>query len=742
MRNWPINPRRMTKLLLKLAVLAFVVATLGRSVESQTSLKLARIEAPPKIDGVLDADEWKIGAKAELTYQVYPGDKLPASEKTEAFIQYDKENLYIAFHAFDSDPSAIRAPISKRDDIDGDDYCTIFLDTYDDKQRAYYFSVNAIGIQQDGIYTEGSGSDEKWDGIFESKGVLTKDGYSVEMAIPFKSIRFQAGKDSVWGVHFRRWMPRKGERVSWSRVSLDNSSLLAQAGRLTGLEDIFSGRTIDIIPTLSASNTATREADPNSSSGSSIFNGVNKIDPGLTVIFSITPNATLSATINPDFSQVEADVPQISVNQRFPLFFPEKRPFFLEGSEYFNSTSSQGFRFLDTRQIVDPDWGVKFTGKFGKNTVSALSASDNSEGLRLSPTDEDYGKNALFNVLRFQRNILKDSSIGVFFTDRRFAGSSNTLIAAESSIRFKDVNTIGAQVIWTKTKNPAGDNLSGYAHNLRFTHYARKWRIFLHDEYVQPDYRSQAGFIRRTNYHESYADIGYVWRPKEKSDLNKWLVYVWGYGLFNRSRTLDGRPEVNYIDPAVDVQFKREVYFSYYYSFNHDGFAGRVFNYHFQNANFVVSSFKKISFSTRFRWGENINFDPLNPTVGKVFNYDINVTLKPFTRLTSEFLFLKSSLKNKIDGSRFFNQDILRNRTVYQFNRFNSIRSIVEYDTSQRRAGISLLYAYTPSPNKAFYVGYSDLLFNGLDPLTDQRRPGLFRQSRTLFIKGSYNFRF
>ncbi len=562
-------------------------------------VKLALTKAAPKIDGVLAPDEWKDAVKVELPYQVFPNqDDTPASEKTEMFITYDREHLYIGCHAFDSDPSAIRAPISKRDDIEGDDYCTVFLDTYNDKQRAYYFSATARGIQSDGLNLAGSGSDETWDGIFESKGGLTADGFMVEMAIPFKTLRFKAGKDAVWGIHFRRWMPRKQERVSWMRLSRGNSSLLAQAGSLSGLDDVFVGSTIDVIPTLTVSNTATREPVGPVNPLDARLNSVNKFDPGVTVIYSITPNATLSATVNPDFSQVEADVPQISVNQRFPLFFPEKRPFFLEGKEFFEATSNQGFRFLDTRQIVDPDWGLKFTGKFGRNTLSFLSASDNSAGLRLEPNDENFGKNAQFNVFRYQRDVLDDSAIGLYVTDRRFAGSSNTVIAGEGRFRVKKVNTIGSQFVWTKTKTSNGESLQGYAHNLRLTHRSSNWRIFLHDEYVQPGYRSQAGFIRRTNYHESFADVGYEWRPKEKSSLNKWLVYIWGYAVVNRSRTLDGRPEVNYYYPAaVDLQFQRGVYAAYYYSVNHDGFAGRVFDYKSQRLNWAVDSFKRLAFS-------------------------------------------------------------------------------------------------------------------------------------------------
>jgi hypothetical protein len=205
----------------------------------------------------------------------------------------------------------------------------------------------------------------------------------------------------------------------------------------------------------------------------------------------------------------------------------------------------------------------------------------------------------LFNVFRYQRDILKDSAVGVFLTDRRFAGSFNTLIAGEGRIRPDKANTIGAQFIWTRTKTLTGQDLKGYAHNLPLTHFSRHWHIYLHDEYVQPDYRSQAGFIRRTNYHESTVDVGYEWRPQEKSSLSKFLVYVWPYFILNRSFTLDGKPEINYADPSVEFVFKRGVQVNYYTSFHHDGFAGKDFHYQLHYVSWSASSFERFSFSGR-----------------------------------------------------------------------------------------------------------------------------------------------
>jgi hypothetical protein len=734
----------MNILIAKSIVLALGVLAIPSFVSPQSteSLKLKSTVTAPKIDGVIEADEWRSAVRVDLNYQAFPGqDETPASEKTTAWIFYDREHLYIAFHAFDSEPTTIRAPVSKRDNIDADDYVTVFLDTYYDKQRAYYISVSAKGVQQDGIFTEGGGPDVTWDGIYHGAAKIVEDGYVVEIAIPFKTLRFKAGKDALWGIHLRRWIARKSERTSWKPLYRNQSSFLAQAGSVGGLDNVFSGPTIDIIPTLTGSRTGTREADPVVPFGAKLHD-VNRLDPGLTVIYSITPNATLSATINPDFSQVEADVPQISVNQRFPLSFPEKRPFFLEGSEFFRTTSAGTFRLLDTRQIVDPDWGVKFSGKFGRNTFSYLAASERSAGLRVDPNNENFGKNALFNVFRYQRDILKDSAVGVFLTDRRFAGSSNTVAAAEGRIRLDKVNTINAQFAFSNTKPVNGPAKQAYAHNIRFTHFSRSWHIYLSDELVQPDFNAFAGFVVRKDYHRYSIDVGYEWRPKENSSTSKWLVYVWPYIIYSRSRTLKGKPEISFTDPAVEIVLKRNIQINYWYSFGEEGFAGAVFRPQYQNVSWSANGFNKVTFSGNFRWGEGIRFDPLNPALGDLFQTRQSVTLRPLAKLNTEFLYLKSRLSRKNAGENYFNQDIIRNRTIFQFNQYNAVRSIVDYDTSTRRIGISLLYGYTPRPNTAFYVGYGDELYNGYDPLFDRRTSGLIRQTRSLFAKFSYNWRF
>lgn len=713
----------------------------GQATDSKgdnSKIEITRTENPPKIDGIIEETEWQNAAQVELKNQFEPQQLSIATEKTVVYLQYDKEFLYIAFHAFDSDPAGIRAPVSKRDAIALDDFVSIWLDTFDDRRRTYVLRFNPLGIQEDGIFTDTESDNLTWDGIFESKGVVVKDGYMVEAAIPFKTLRFQINSEKKWGLHLFRKIARKNERDSWMQISPDKQNLLIQMGNLSGLDDIFAGRTLDIIPTLTLSNTGVREANPLSPTGAGL-NNVNKLDFGVTATYTLTPNLTLSATVNPDFSQVESDVPQVDVNQRFPLFFPERRPFFLEGAEIFRSAFEAAPRLVDTRQIVEPDWGIKLTGKIGKNTLGILSASDNAPGLRIDPNSPEFGKNAQFNIFRYSRDILKQSSIGFILTDRRFGDQKNTVGALDGRFQINDKNLIAYQFAYSRSKSPDdSEKKKGFASYVVYNFDDRLWDFGVSNTYLTKDFRAESGFIRRTNINRTFIDGGYSFRPKEKS----WWVKARPFIVTVATKNGEGNLDESFFDPGIDLQFDRGISIYTYYSTRRDNFLGRGFTTRAYILSWEFAALRTVSTSGYFEIGTGVNFDETRPEIGKSFNSEVNLTLKPITPLSSDFLWLRSSLKSRINGDRLFAQDILRNRTIYQFGRFHAARSIVDYDTLERRIVLSLLYSYTPRPNTALFIGYGDTLYNSIDPFFGTPRPGLIRQSRSFFAKLSYNFRF
>ncbi|HXG82495.1 MAG TPA: DUF5916 domain-containing protein, partial [Pyrinomonadaceae bacterium] len=394
-----------------------------------------KFSASPVIDGRLDDEVWKSAQVLEDFIQTSPGDNIAASKPTEVMLGYDEKHFYIAFRCFD-ERDKIRATIARRDNVFGEDNVRVYLDTYNDQRRAYVFGFNPLGIQQDGILTEGQGTDFSVDIVMESKGVIEDWGWSVEAKIPFKSLRYAAGRGKFWGFNAARNIDRFNDEFdSWMPDDRNISGTLIKHGRLTGLDEIKSERTLEIVPSITVGETGRRfrnfsaaTSDPDRFTNQPI-----KQDIGVTLKYTITPNVILDAAYNPDFAEIEADAPVITANQRFPIFFQEKRPFFLEGAEIFQSP----LQVFYSRTIIDPDLAVKLTGKIGKTSFGFLAASDKAPGnydederndVSLRPRISEFlDRNALFGIVRIKRDFGRENNVGFFGTYRNFPEQRNVL---------------------------------------------------------------------------------------------------------------------------------------------------------------------------------------------------------------------------------------------------------------------------------------------------------------------------
>jgi hypothetical protein len=709
-----------------------IAAVAPAPADSVGALAAAYVAVPPRIDGRLDAGEWPDSARLTLRHQVQPGDNAAPSELTEVWIARDAEQLYVAFRGFDSEPAGVRGRVLRRDDISGDDYVRLYLDTYGDRRRAYVFTFNPLGIQADGLYNEGtavgrsweSNIDATWDGVLASKGALTDQGYVIEAAIPFKTLRYQTGRP--WGLHVSRWIARKAELVHWRPISRDASSLLVQAGSLEGLQEIASGGAVEVIPSLTASRSRARQ-------GGRLL-GASDLDPGVSGAWSLTPNLVFSAAANPDFSQIEADVPQIEVNQRFPLFYAEKRPFFLEGMPFFRSPGA--LTFLSTRQVVDPDWGAKLTGKIGRTSLGVLSASDRAPGLRAAPGGAGAGRNALTSVVRAQRDVLANSIVGVYVTDYRHAAARNSVLATDGNVRFAGNQVLGFQLARSFSRDASGAAREGSATYAWYEWQGRHVRLFLNDHRVASDYRSDVGFLRRTGFRANVANLGYELQPK---DGKGWFVKARPFVAIRRLVASAGAVDESFVDPGLDITLPRDVSFYVYHSFHTDSFAGRRFGYDFNSVQGTIRAWKRLALEGRMQWGEAVNFDPALPVVGNSLETRLSLTLKPAPGLTSELLWLKSRLLERASGQRLFQQDVWRSRTNYQASQAHGLRGIAEWNTRTRRLSLSLLYGYTPRAHTAVFAGYGDVFADATGP--DSRVRELTLQQRSFFVKLSYGYR-
>jgi hypothetical protein len=542
--------------------------------EKAQPIRMPKFDKAPVIDGKLDDEVWRQAIVLKDFYQVQPGDNIAPSRPTEVMLGYDSKFIYVAFHCYD-EPDKVRATIPKRDDIFNDDYVGILFDTFNDKRKAYEFDFNPLGVQADGIWTDGQDEDFNPDVVMESKGTLTTDGWTVEVAIPFKSLRYVAGKDKLWGAHFWRRIKRFNNELSmWMPINRDISSWLAQEGHLSGMDGISTERTLELIPSLTLSETGKRTGtlspaqlaagmlDPGR-----LVNQPVKFEPGLTGKYSITPNVTLDFAINPDFAQVESDQLVVQANQRFPIFFPEKRPFFLEGVDIFNTQIAA----VHTRTIIDPDLAVKLTGKVGRNTFGLLLASDNGPG-NFSPEEQltanprFIGKNASVGILRLKHDLgNKDSFIGFLGTYRKFVDQDNVLGGFDSRLRINKQTTFSAQALVSRSRNQffypdLGQTLdrteNGFIYatdyNMSGRHFGYEYSAVGRTRY----YRADVGFNRRTNTNNHNLFVRYNSEPKPKARLISWRVYN------DISTNFDwrGRSQVFNDESQVQLTFRRQTY--------------------------------------------------------------------------------------------------------------------------------------------------------------------------------------
>ena len=755
---------------------------------------------------------WKQAAVLKDFYQIDPGDNTEPSKPTEVLIGYDSKFLYIAFRAFD-EPDKIRSTIAKRDNIFSDDYVGFFLDTFNDQRKAFEVFFNPLGIQADGVLTAGRGEDFSVDLLLESKGLINSEGFIVEAAIPFKSLRYEAGKGKLWGAHFFRRIQRFNRELdSWMPFTRGVSSDLSQAGHLTGLEGISAERTLELIPSLTVSESGrfvhSFAPPPGVLDPGRIVNETIKFDPGLTAKFTPSSALTLDLAINPDFAQVEADQLVVTTNQRFPIFFSEKRPFFLEGIDIFRTP----IQAVHTRAIVDPDVAAKVSGKSGRNTFGLMLASDNGPGnlsaddrgalngcfeqRRLDPhvicnNERFLDKNAYIGVLRLKRDVGKgESTIGLLATTYNFIEKHNQLGGFDGRFRLNKKTTTSFQLLGSTSRNFFFDpklNLNQYrtgngmSYAVDYDVSGRNFGWEFYGEGFTRDYRSDVGFIGRTNTNFTSLFTRYNTDPKPKNKIISRHVhnFSWlGYDFQGRIQNWESEfyvewrlPRNSYFSLSWEPAYERilEEEFGPKRTATRAGaFYGPDDERSVQKNHFFIAGSsqysKKIQFNGRAVWRLNhLDLDfgggrkyprvspaalllgqdaPLDPGAGNLFEFNGGVTYQPTNELRMSLNLVKNKLVRKDTRLTAFDVNIVTFRGSYQFTRATFARAIVDYNTLSSRVRAQFLAGWTPSPGTSFYVGYNDdMNFNEIHPFTQQIVPGFRRNSRTFFIKMSYLFR-
>jgi hypothetical protein len=701
-------------------------------------IRIPKVSRAPKMADFLEGRP----REAELTvtefHQYMPRDGAPASQPTTAYLSYDDSNLYAVFVCKD-DPALIRARVARREQIMEDDRANLVIDTFHDHRRAYWFDVNPYGVQADGVVTDGVEDDPSWDTLWYSAAKITADGYIAMITLPFKSIRFKPSEHQTWGLVLARWIIRNNEFAVWPNFSRKQGGFVRQGGDLAGLQDISPGRNLQIIPY--GSFAASRYLD----SAAPALRSERDVRAGVDAKAVLRDSFALDLTVNPDFSQVESDEPQVTVNQRYEVFFPEKRPFFLENAGFFKTPATLFF----SRRIADPEFGARLTGKHGRWALGALAVDDRAPGER-----DGTGRRAVAGVFRLQREFLKDSGAAVMATDYEYGGTHSRVASFDTHVRVLPNWVLTAQLMSSDTRLPGGRRISGPAYEVEWQHGGRHFRSETRYSDRSPDFRAGLGFIERVDVRELSHEGGYLWRP-EDSPIQA-IGPVVDLSI-NYDRT--GRLQDWMVAPNFVIELPRMTEISLGRTELYEFYAGQGFRKSHSEVE-VSSEWKRwLAFAAEIERGSDVNLYPaagVRPFAGGFTEASASVTVRPNPRLRIDNTYLYSSLSWR--GESVFRNHIARLKTNYQFSRELSLRAIFDYAgvlpneslvdlEREKHIGGDVLLTYMVNPGTALYVGYTDLYDNyELDPrispaLKRTAFPGL-NTGRQVFVKLSYLFRF
>ncbi|MBD3414987.1 MAG: hypothetical protein GF421_11215 [Candidatus Aminicenantes bacterium] len=694
--------------------------TLPVQAEDESNFSIPVLSESPKIDGELNNDPWEREAlKIDNFLQFVPKEKGIPTEKTVAYIGRDEKNLYIAFRCFDSQPQKIRAAITNRDNIIDDDWVLVSLDTFNEKRRAFWFFLNPLGVQMDGMRIEEGGSDNldgSWDAVFYAEGRIDEGGYTAELSIPFKSLRFPDDKNKKWGLILGRTIARTGEIVIWPPVSKDIPGLLTQQSIINIDGKVEKGKNFELMPVVTSLKKKEQGAD---------------FQPGLNFKWGINSDMTLDMTLNPDFSQIEADAPQIDVNQRFALYYPEKRPFFLEGMEIFRFPEIE---MVYTRRIIDPLTGAKLTGKTGRFTYGLISAYDTSptESLWEVHNGEGYETdNALFNIFRVKADVFSESYVGFCLADKEIDGSYNRVAGLDGQLKFNQRFFLSFQALASKTKYGQEESELVPAVYTDFSYFSKHVGGGIYWMSMHPDFEASSGFINRVDYKTvgAYSFFRLLPEKKNLSQIDFRLQAGRRYDYFG-SNIQD-----EWLRTHVNFRFSEFSQLNLSYQRSMEQYSGIDFH---KNTLTLSGEFIMIKWLSplgfQFQTGNSVYYDTEDPFLGYSNVYGLFMNFKPSKRLQMGINFSKQTFWEKWGGKQIYDYNVIRQRTTYQLTKELSLRAIVDYNHFYKKLYGSFLFSYILKPGTVFFLGLDNNL------LRDEA--GTYIQDDySVFIKFSYWWR-
>lgn len=713
--------------------------------QNQAEFSVPRVNTTPTIDGAVNPQEWQAATRVLLNIETSPGENIPSAITAEAFVMEDGATLYVAFIAPDPDPSQIRAFYHDRDSIGRDDRVGIVLDTFNDQRRAFEFLVNPLGVQFDAIYDDVNNlEDDSWNAIWDSAGQINADGYSVEMAIPLKQLRFaRSAGEQIWGFGLVRQYPRdRPYRINNTPIALDGNCFLCNSQRASGFANIEPSMNLEIIPTLTAAAGETR--DPALDSWKS-----DDADPeaSLDVRWGISQDVYFNGTLNPDFSQIEADSAQLNVNEAFSLFFPERRTFFLDGADYFNSYAN----LVHTRNIATPDYGLKLTGKTGDHSYGILRADDDVTSFliprSLSSSVATLGEMPSdVSLARYRYDVGANSSIGALVTDRRGGDYENTVTSIDGVFELTGQDTLYVQTMHSTSEYPLAiqnrykqdSSLSDTSTVVEYTHFDRAWDVRVQYWDYGEDFRADLGFINRVDYKKEVYTIGYTWRWTDDNFFSRFRFAA----DYDRTEDQAGKTLEEETEFFINMSGPLQSSWNGLFGGSKTYWNGKYFDEQFNQVSVNFSPVPSLQAGMSIRIEDVVDF--ANTRLGRSSLYGPEFRYQWGQHLQFDFDYRLQEFD--VDGGRLFTAKLTDLRTTYQFDSRSFLRYTLQYTDTDRDPSLyvnpvqqtnkeltmQLLYSYKVNAATRFFLGYSDGgfqndSFNSIEPT-----------ERNIFAKFSY----
>ncbi len=715
----------------------------------QTVVRAVGTSTAPIVDGKLDEPQWRTAARLTGFSMYQPVDGAPAPDSTEVLVMYTSTALHIGIRALEPH-GAVRATLADRDRIASDDNIQLFIDTFDDRRRAFVFAVNPFGVQADGVRSESSGGgrggsgsvDLSSDFLFESRGRVTADGYEVELRIPFSSLRYPPGREQRWGFNVIRTVQHSGYQQTWTAARRASATFLSQSGVIEGLTGLVRGRVASLNPEITARVTGEMDA------GSGGWRYRREQDAGGNLKYDLNSSLTLNGTVHPDFSQVEADAPQIALDPRFALFYAEKRPFFIDGIEQFDVPN----RLIYTRRILQPVGAAKITGTIGGTDVALLAAQDASGGSADGRTRPTY------LVSRLRRDVAGGSTtLGVVFTDREEGASANRVLGADARITFRNLYYAQFQAAASQTRVNAASRYAPLWEAV-LDRTGRSFGFHYQITGVGEDFSAASGFVARTGYVRPFLANRFSIYGARGALLENYTARLltngtWRYRDFFQGRsvlesgaslqndfTFRGGWKVEFAPTAASYAFDPRAYAGLAVAGARDTVAfvvpGRLPTFGVVGE-IETPQFRHFSANISFNAGSDVDF--LEAGRARRRDVGVGVDWRPTSQLRVGASYQSSELARASDGSVVATARIPRVKTEYQVSRPVFVRLIAQYDArrraplvdyrtgaplvigspgtfrpllEQRNNGVRMdgLFSYQPSPGTVVFLGYGNSL--------------------------------